>query len=90
MKIKHFLFFITLIQLIYFFGFLQKSFAQSQFQLAIGGTGGDWAYSILQTKDGGYTVAGYTNSFGAGGSDMYNVKLSSPASMDKNCRWNFI
>src|SRR6266511_2675296 len=49
--------------------------AQSQFQRAIGGTGIDDAYSIIQTTDGGYVAAGYTTSFGAGNYDMYIVKL---------------
>ena len=40
-----------------------------------GGTHQDEAYSIQQTKDGGYIVAGYTESFGAGGSDLYVIKL---------------
>jgi hypothetical protein len=41
----------------------------------IGGTGEDAAHSIIQTTDGGYAVAGYTSSFGAGGNDFYIVKL---------------
>jgi hypothetical protein len=40
-----------------------------------GGSKWDEAYSIQQTNDGGYIVAGYTNSFGAGGSDVYVIKL---------------
>ena len=50
-----------------------KSFGQ--FQVAIGGISDDYAWSIKQTGDGGYAVAGYTNSFGAGSNDFYFVKL---------------
>lgn len=49
--------------------------AQSQFQLAIGGSGDDYAYSIKRTTDGGYIAAGGTTSFGAGSGDFYIVKL---------------
>jgi len=35
----------------------------------------DLAWSIQQTSDGGYIVAGYTKSFGAGGEDVYILKL---------------
>jgi hypothetical protein len=41
-----------------------------------GGTGDDKAYSIQQTTDSGYVVAGVTNSFGAGGYDFYVVKTN--------------
>jgi hypothetical protein len=44
---------------------------------AIGGSEWDGAYSIIQSSDGGYVVAGWTISFGAGGSDFYVVKLDS-------------
>jgi hypothetical protein len=40
-----------------------------------GGENYDEGYSIIQTTDGGYAVAGFTSSFGAGGSDVYVVKL---------------
>jgi len=40
-----------------------------------GGSGDDSANSIQQTKDGGYIVAGYTESFGAGGWDVYIIKM---------------
>jgi len=35
----------------------------------------DHAYSIIQTKDGGYAVAGSTKSFGNGGFDFWILKL---------------
>jgi hypothetical protein len=43
----------------------------------IGGSSEDVANSIIQSSDGGYVVAGGTKSFGAGGWDMYVVKLDS-------------
>jgi len=46
-----------------------------------GGNGDDGATSIQQTTDGGYIVAGYTDSFGAGGSDAYVLKLNSDGSL---------
>jgi len=41
-----------------------------------GGSNNDEAFSIQQTKDGGYIVAGWTNSFGAGDWDVYIIKLN--------------
>jgi hypothetical protein len=43
----------------------------------IGGSNEDVVRSIIRSSDGGYVVAGYTKSFGAGGSDIYVVKLDS-------------
>jgi hypothetical protein len=40
-----------------------------------GGTGGDYAYSVVVTGDGGYAIAGTTKSFGAGSGDFWLVKL---------------
>jgi uncharacterized delta-60 repeat protein len=42
-----------------------------------GGSSYDDAYSVQQTADGGYIVAGTTNSFGAGWYDFYLVKTDS-------------
>ena len=39
-----------------------------------GGSDWDWGYSVQQTADEGYIVAGYTNSYGEGGRDIYLVK----------------
>ncbi len=46
-------------------------------QKAFGGSGSDYAYSILETPDGGYIVAGSTTSFSAPSTDAWIVKLSS-------------
>jgi hypothetical protein len=40
-----------------------------------GGSGEDGAYSLQPTADGGYILAGYTNSFGAGDYDFYLLKI---------------
>jgi uncharacterized delta-60 repeat protein len=46
-------------------------------QKTYGGSGDDYAYSVEQTSDGGYIVAGSTASFGAGGNDVWVLKLNS-------------
>jgi hypothetical protein len=43
--------------------------------IIIGGSYSEVARAIIQTTDGGYAVAGWTTSFGAGGADVYVVKL---------------
>jgi hypothetical protein len=49
-----------------------------------GGVGEDIAYALVQTDDGGYALAGYTSSFGAGSWDMWLVKTDASGNM----QWN--
>jgi hypothetical protein len=48
-----------------------------QWTRTVGGVGDDEGYSIIQARDGGYVIAGYTTSFGAGDDDVYVIKLDS-------------
>lgn len=59
-------------------------FAASGFCSTYGGPNDEVAYSILQTSDGGYVLAGYTGSFGAGGLDVWLIKVDSSGQM----QWN--
>lgn len=58
------------------FIFAIPHFLQAQWARVYGGDGDDWANSIQQTSDGGYIVAGYTDSFGVELSDIWVAKLS--------------
>ena len=59
-----------------------NSKGEVEWQKAFGGESSDGANSIQQTKDGGYIVAGWTNSFGSGGYDTYILKLNSKGEVE--------
>jgi uncharacterized delta-60 repeat protein len=52
-----------------------------EWQKTYGGGSDDGVYSIQQTNDSGYMVAGFTNCFGAGGKDFWLIKLNNDGSI---------
>jgi hypothetical protein len=61
------------------------SSGNKQWDKTFGGTGNDQAYSIVQTDDEGYAIAGETSSFGSGKEDFCLVKIDSSGN---NILWN--
>jgi hypothetical protein len=55
-----------------------------QWNRTYGGSGRDEGRAIVQTTDGGYAIAGLTNSFGAGGYDYWLVKTNSIGDIEWN------
>jgi hypothetical protein len=53
-----------------------------KWQNTFGGDDWDCAYSVQQTSDGGYIIAGFTYSVGSGESDVYLLKVDSGGNKD--------
>jgi predicted GH43/DUF377 family glycosyl hydrolase len=60
------------------------SMGNEQWNRTYGGTNKDFAYCVIQTKDGGFAMAGCTWSFGAGPGDFWLVKTDALG----NEQWN--
>ncbi|MFX0113133.1 MAG: hypothetical protein ACFFB3_01155 [Candidatus Hodarchaeota archaeon] len=56
----------------------------AQWNRTYGGSNHDYAKSLLQTADGGFLLAGFTNSHGAGDFDIWLVKTNSTGGV----QWN--
>ncbi len=52
-----------------------------QWEKTFGGTGDDYGAAVQQTAEGAYVVAGFTDSYGAGGTDIYLIKTTAPPSV---------
>jgi len=60
------------------------SLGNMEWNLTYGGPSDDYAYSLVQSSDGEYALAGETWSFGAGAGDFWLVKTDSAGTM----QWN--
>ena len=50
------------------------AYGNMEWSQTYGGTEDDYAHSLVKTSDGGYAIAGWTNSFGAGSWDFWLIK----------------
>ena len=68
----------------YTMGNITGSSQQPKWYMTFGGAQDDGSYSVVQTTDGGYAVAGFTNSTNSRGYDMWLIKTDSAGA----AQWN--
>ncbi len=61
-----------------------------QYNRSYGGTEDESAYALLQTADDSFVIAGVTSTYGAGGDDMWFVKISYNESYTSSIPYNVI
>jgi len=61
--------------IILFISFIAISLNSATWERSFGGDSTDVGFSVIQDSDGYYVVAGYTKSFGAGGRDIWVLKV---------------
>ena len=64
-----------------------QSIAQTSWARTYGGINDEKASAIQQTSDGGYVVAGYTKSYGAGEADLWMLKLDTNGAVHGRNPW---
>ena len=63
---------------------------QQEWNTIFGGISNDYAYSVIQTSDGGFALAGKTESYGAGLYDMWLVKTNANGQQEWNATFGGI